>query len=327
MKDNKFLISIVIPVYNVEKYIKECVESFRDNDGSAQIILVDDGSTDTSKKICDELAKKKNIEVWHKKNGGLASARNYGLEKAKGKYVAFVDSDDRIDHVHFIKVLDYLKKNDSDVFFMNITKFYPDNHMEDMGENIEKKALRGKKLEIIKYLSTRRKFPASACGKIYRREFLEKNNLKFPDDNRISEDLGFAFDVIRLANSYDKIEMPYYLYRQKRDGSITNTVSEKSFDGVAMFVSEYTDEYVNSIEKNESNKYLLSFVAYEYAILLWLYSFVHKNKEQRKNMLTKYKPVMNYGNSQRLKIIKILVNILGIDLVSKMLCHARGGKE
>ena len=321
MSNEKILLSVIVPVYNVEDYIEECVDSIW-CDGKysdMQIILVDDGSKDGSAKKCDELAKRSNIEVWHKQNGGLASARNYGFDKAKGKFIAFVDGDDKIESKTLRKILDYLGKNDTDVTFMNLTKFYPDGRLEDMGENIEKSQLNGAKSDIIQYLSTRQKFPASACGKIYKREFLVKNKLSFPDDGRIAEDLGFALECISLAESYDKIEEPYYLYRQERENSITNSVSTKSFFGVSMFVSKYaTDQEFAT--KNDYNRYLLGFVAYEYAILLWLYGFVEKSKKKSaKRILKDCCPVLKYSNTKRLKIIKLFVAIFGISMTSKIL--------
>ena len=318
MNNHSPLLSVIIPVYNVERYVKECVLSVLDNcdRSSLQVILVDDGSTDNSSAICDELAKNYQIEVWHKKNGGLASARNYGLKKAAGKYIAFVDGDDKVSNMG--KVQKYLAKHNSDVYFMNITKFFPDGHTEDMGENIEKNHLKADKTGVLKYLSMRNKFPASACGKIYRHGLLTENRLRFPDDNRISEDLGFALDVIRQASSFDKIELPYYDYRQNRENSITNTVSSNSFFGVAKFVSDYNNRL--SATHNEDDDYLLGFVAYEYMILLWLYSFVAKKERRKaKAILLEHRSVLKYGKTKRIRIIRAFTIVLGISLTSKIL--------
>ena len=90
------LLSVIVPIYNVEKYLKQCIESvIKQQLDSYELILVDDGSTDSSKSICDNYSEKNaNIKVFHKKNEGASSARNYGLKKASGKYVLFLDSDD-----------------------------------------------------------------------------------------------------------------------------------------------------------------------------------------------------------------------------------------
>lgn len=322
MGSRKILLSVVIPVYNVKSFLVECVESIcKGCDGDpVQIILVDDGSTDGSSELCDVLAREKRIEVFHKENGGLASARNYGLKRVCGEYVAFVDSDDKVRSDSFRRVLEYIRKTKKDVYFVNVVKLYSDGSTEDMGENISHEVLmRSNKEETLDYLSTRGKFPASACGKIYRTEFLSRNNLEFPKDNRISEDLGFSFDVIRCAASYDKIEEPYYEYRQNRTGSITNMVSSKSFHGVGAFVSEYSSRYL-PIAKEGENRYLLSFIAYEYAILLMLYHYVEKkDRKAAKSLLTKYKKVLRYGRNRRLKVIRIMVALVGVDCSSRLL--------
>ena len=105
------LISVIIPVYNVEKYLAECVESVRGHDDT-EIILINDGSTDNSGNICDSYADG-NIIVVHTKNCGLSSARNTGLKLAKGKFVYFMDSDDCMDD--FGKILDFISKNDCEI--------------------------------------------------------------------------------------------------------------------------------------------------------------------------------------------------------------------
>ena len=103
---DKKLISVIIPVYNVEKYLRRCVESVLNQTYvNLEIILVDDGSLDKSKSICDEFAQKyERVKVIHKKNGGLSSARNAGIELATGEYIGFVDSDDDVDPCMYEKM-------------------------------------------------------------------------------------------------------------------------------------------------------------------------------------------------------------------------------
>ena len=115
-------ISVVVPVYNVEQYLEKCVNSIINQTyKNLEIILVDDGATDKSGKLCDELAKLDNrIMVYHKKNGGLSDARNYGVERATGDYIGFVDSDDYIDAEMYEKLYEALKKENVDVAESNI---------------------------------------------------------------------------------------------------------------------------------------------------------------------------------------------------------------
>ena len=124
----KELISIIVPVYNVEKYLKKCVDSIVNQTyKNLEIILVDDGATDNSGKICDELVELDNrIKVYHKKNGGLSDARNYGVERATGDYIGFVDSDDYIDAEMYEKLYEAIKKENVDVAECNLKIVYPE---------------------------------------------------------------------------------------------------------------------------------------------------------------------------------------------------------
>ena len=120
------LISIIVPVYNVEQYLEKCVCSIINQTyKNLEIILVDDGATDSSGNMCDELAKSDNrIKVYHKENGGLSDARNYGVERATGEYIGFVDSDDYIDSEMYEKLYEAIKKEDVDVAECNFRFIY-----------------------------------------------------------------------------------------------------------------------------------------------------------------------------------------------------------
>jgi len=121
-------ISIVVPVYNVEQYLEKCVNSIINQTyKNLEIILIDDGATDSSGKLCDELAKIDNrIKVYHKENGGLSDARNYGVERATGDYIGFVDSDDCIDSEMYEKLYEAIRKENVDVAECNLKIIYPD---------------------------------------------------------------------------------------------------------------------------------------------------------------------------------------------------------
>lgn len=320
----KPVLSLIIPVYNVEKYILECYRSVHNKqmESLIEIILVDDGSTDDSGKICNELSKDFNTFVFHKTNGGLASARNFGLSKAKGKYITFVDSDDKIDAESLPKIIEYIKNIDKDLIFLNMNKFFKDGYVEDIGENITKEQLINKnKNDCIKYLSTRPKFPASACAKLYLKKYLDDNDISFPKDNRISEDMGFSFKCILYASTFDKIDLPYYYYRQNRDNSITSNITIKSFKGLSQFIIDSIELYTKNYKPINNNvKYMFNYLAYEYSILLWHYNFLNdEDKEYAYSFLNKYKFVMKWSLTKRNKCISILLSVLGIKIVSKLI--------
>ena len=133
-------ISIIIPVYNVENYLRQCIESILEQEyEEKEIILVDDGSTDNSGSICDEYADKyENVLVIHKENGGLSDARNVGLAKAAGEYVLFVDSDDFVEENSLSPIVEIVNANPVDVVLLEAQKYYADGTNIPMCDGISK---------------------------------------------------------------------------------------------------------------------------------------------------------------------------------------------
>lgn len=212
------LISIIVPVYNVEKYLEKCVDSIINQTyKNLEIILVDDGATDSSGKLCDELAKIDNrIKVYHKENGGLSDARNYGVEKSTGEYIGFVDSDDYIDAEMYEKLYEAIKKENVDVVECNLKIIYPDRvelFTEQKYYNVYTKQ---EYLE--EYLKIEKIF-GSACVRLIKSDIAKK--LKFPV-GKLYEDTYYAYDLIEKVDRYVIMNNPYYNYLM-RENSITNT--------------------------------------------------------------------------------------------------------
>lgn len=126
------LISVIVPIYNVEKYLARCVDSIVNQTyKNLEIILVDDGSPDRCPKMCDDYAEKDSrIKVVHKKNGGLSDARNAGMAVATGEYISFIDSDDYVSDDFFECLLDVMNKENSDIAECSVVKLYEDGHLE-----------------------------------------------------------------------------------------------------------------------------------------------------------------------------------------------------
>ena len=317
-------LSIIVPIYNVEKYLEECFNSiYSQIDNSCEIILVDDGSKDSSREMCDDFASKaNNIRVIHKENGGLASARNAGLNIAAGDYVIFIDSDDRIAQGCIKYITNWIDNEGTDLCFMQAVKFFPDGMQQDLGDCIERKAIKDKeKKEVLYYLSRRPKFPGSSCTKIYRRLFLIDNDLKFPLINIQSEDLGFVRDCIMKANTYDCLDIPFYEYRQNRNGSITNTSSQRSITGLLCFVEETIKLFSHNKRAIEPyGKYALSFASYEYGVLLLNYAGCTDCLDATlRKRVNECKWVLKYSVSNRQKIISALVFCFGIKRSAKII--------
>lgn len=317
-------LTFIIPVYNVESYLKECIDSImRQIKSSVEIILVDDGSTDCSGNLCDMFADSyEEITVIHKENGGLASARNAGLDIARGLYIAFVDSDDRIADGAVSGILEWIQGKNADVCFMNAIKFYPDGSSESLGDEIRQDGVRNKnKLQVMQYLAGKPKFPGSACTKIYKKSFLDKYTIRFPKDRRLHEDLYFTFRCIDVAQSYDSLEFPYYEYRQGRSGSITHGSRDRSIQDLCLFVEEMTNEYTSRhLPISNEAEYLLAFVAYEYSLILWRFCTLSEYQMKKtKPFLYRYKWVLDFNHTKRISIVRYTLKFLGIHMTSKCL--------
>lgn len=212
------LISVIIPVYNVEKYLEKCLISVLSQTyQNLEIILIDDGSTDGSGKICDEYSKKdKRIIVIHKENGGLSEARNYGINKVNGKYIVFVDSDDYVSKLYIEKLYETVKKYCVKIVQCNIAM------VDENGKEMNKMGYLQEEVktstEMIKDLCTEHKIENTATwNKIYAVELFEK--IRYPV-GKIHEDEFITYKILYSVDKIAIIHQELYFYRQ-RDGSIT----------------------------------------------------------------------------------------------------------
>lgn len=310
------LISFVIPVYNVEKYILKCIESIiHQNYHNYEIILVDDGSKDNSGKMCDELAKKYNcIFVFHQKNGGLSAARNTGIKHASGDYILFVDSDDYIGEGSLLQIVKCLERQNCiiDVMFLDIYKFFPDNTIEFMNDGYVEDRINGKnKGEVMKFLVSMSKYPGSACSKLVRRDLLITNKLYF-EENLLSEDLEWTIRLLMASEYFAYCSAKYYFYRQNRIGSITNTVNDKTIKDLIYIIEKWASKDMNRLYQREIN----AFISYVYMILIYNLNFicVDRKYEYIKRIQSKVW-VMKYAKSKNTKIVAFLINIWGINKI------------
>ena len=246
MKEIK--VSVIVPIYNVEKYLDKCLESLlKQTLKEIEIIAINDGSTDRSVEIIQKYINKFNIKLINKTNGGLSSARNVGLENAIGEYIAFVDSDDFI-HENMFKEL-YINSQGSDIVFCGYNKFY---FNKTEGSDIFKKL----KLfeENKKYLGVEiyKHELVTVWNKIYKREFLEKNDFKFIE-GIIHEDDEFSLKVFSKAKNVKFIKNNFYFYRLDNQNSITKNIDfikkEKAYTEVLKTIeklkSETNDTFTN----------------------------------------------------------------------------------
>lgn len=315
--ENTVLLSFVIPVYNVETYLEECLDSILcQTTDACELVLVDDGATDSSGEICDRYAERDPIvRVVHKENGGLSSARNAGLAVAEGTYVTFVDSDDRLFPESVPALLDWIRTEDADLCFLQASKLFPNGELIDLNEGIVRSELHGKPREAaIGHLATRPKYPGCAWAKLFRKAFLMEHDLHFPYDRRYSEDLGFIRDCILCAVRFDVLDVPFYQYRQSRTGSITQKASAKNFYDLLLFITESVQRLtVDRQAKDALSRDVMSFAAYEYFVLLLTYSSIPKaDKPAAFQELAAYRWVLQYAKSAKIKAVSRVCNVCGM---------------
>lgn len=224
-----FFFSIVVPVYNVENYLEQCIDSILcQSYTNFEIIMVNDGSTDSSSTICNTYEEKddRNIVI-HKENGGLSDARNVGLLRAKGDYVIFTDSDDYWAGHQVLEELNILiKESNSDLIIHEESRFFSKKNVKCKYNQRHIKNKRGdfkKEATLLVYYDL---FAACAWDKIVRRTILIENELFFPL-GRKSEDMEWCSRLISHIDTYAIYPKSFYIYRKVREGSITNNTSEK----------------------------------------------------------------------------------------------------
>lgn len=223
------LVSIIIPVYNVERYIKRCFQSVSAQTyKNLEIIIVDDGSTDSSGNLCDEFANSdKRALVIHKENGGLSSARNVGKSIAKGEYLTFLDSDDFLAKDFIEKALLLCKENSADISILNMA-FIEESSNEEICWKDNEVTLILQPEEAIKESLYQKNFSCCAPGKLYKKTTLD--GIEFPL-NKLSEDLAVCHLIFNKAKSIIFSNQIGYYYRQQQN-SIMHVFNSRRLDAL-----------------------------------------------------------------------------------------------
>ena len=224
------LISVIIPVYNVEDYLHYAIESLeKQTYKNFEIILVNDGSTDDSGKLCDEYSEKySNVRVFHKENGGLSDARNFGVQKAKGEFITFLDPDDYLEAYSLELLADIQEKHNCDIVSTRVkaTELYNVYSNHFLTEEDFKNVIVMDHDIFLEEAFYDKVATVSACGKLYRKSILE---IPFPK-GRIYEDLYIISEHVEKANKIVHTPIQIYNY-YKRQGSIVNSkFTSKQYD-------------------------------------------------------------------------------------------------
>lgn len=220
-------VTINVPVYNVEPYLRQCLDSLiAQTLSEIEILLIDDGSTDNSGNICDEYAQKDSrIRVFHKKNEGLASARQYALERAKGEYFISCDSDDWVEPTMYEELYKKAKAEDADIVICDFFYNYPDGR-QIQANNIPKNCSRDALLRDV----LMRRLSGTTGSKLFRRDIFQRFNISWEKDINLGEDIFIFLKLLQHPLKINCLPKAFYHYRRiLGSNSYTNKLSYDSF--------------------------------------------------------------------------------------------------
>lgn len=245
MKDK---ISIIVPVYNVEKYLRECLESLINQTyKNIEIILINDGSTDSSLKICQQYKKKDTrIKLIDKKNEGVSKARNIGIKEATGKYIIFVDSDDYLNS-NAIEILSKHKLTDALVIY-GYNRIYKNKIIE----KCNKELVLDSQSQVERNIFLNDNIGGFIANKMFEKNVLIENNILFDEKLSYCEDLVFVCEYIKYCNKFKYINIPLYNYRMRKSSVSHSFLTGKNtniFDAYDLLLKKFDDEViVNNIK-------------------------------------------------------------------------------
>lgn len=283
-KINDFgMISVIVPVYNAEKYIKRCIESvLLQSYSNIELILVDDGSKDNSYEICKQYAETDSrVSLFRQKNKGAAIARNKGLDNAKGNCIGFVDSDDCISHYMFENLMSILQQNDADmvdskaqVFYDERALLYYKNRYDKLEVSVESKIINDRTKMFSSFFNMQ-DFQWSVCTKLFKENSIGK--IRFNGHN--GEDTKFMLKFIEQNNKFVSVTNKYYFYNKGNLKSFTQNFSIKSIDILEYYklFAEYLKQYG---EERQSSKCIAKY----YILMLNYYSRIYFSNSKKKEI-------------------------------------------
>ena len=307
-------LSIIIPVYNVEQYLESCVQSvITQTYQDLQVILVDDGSIDSSGALCDQLAKQDNrIQVIHKPNGGLSDARNAGLKVATGDYVAFLDSDD----VYLLQdgieqMMHVVAKDKPDLLLFQCVDVYPVRQSVRKAYDVEFLATHSGQ-EVFSRLVRTQVFNMSACFQLIRRELLEQHQLYF-EKGLLSEDVDWSLRLWHHVRKVRAVNLPMYGY-QHREGSITTTYTIRNLRSYEHIFAKFVTLYQQKEDGDELYwKTIMGYLAQMYTSCLYAYGQIERgDRAEAYEMLRQYTLLLEHSLSIKSERVVRLKRIVGL---------------
>lgn len=304
--------SIIIPAYNVADYLENCVESIlKQAYDNYEIIIVDDGSTDETGKVADELLRQsKKINVVHQSNGGASKARNTGMSRATGDYILFLDGDDFWSDSRFLKqIASELTVELVDVIIFGYSYYYdneikesPIFRLKDLGEATNFGLFNGPN-----------------WNKCISKELINKG-LSFPED-LVSEDSLYCSSIMKMMKSFSVITSTQYMYRQNRAGSLTNVVKERNvldtLEGISRGLSD--EKSLSEVKRKALNTYFT--ISY---ISILPYAKPYLFNQEIRNLLIQYKYLLRNSShikNKSFKMTGIFASIFGINISTRLFSY------
>ncbi len=259
--ENQALISVIIPVYNVEDYLRECIDSVLcQTYHNFEIILVNDGSTDSSGEICDEYVEKdERVTVIHQKNGGLSVARNTGLSEANGEYVYFLDSDDYIEKNALETLLVIAQKDNSDIVFFDAVSFADTDDFTVSQNYIRKNSYKTDTgINVFNLMTENKEFHSAVYLMLFKKSFIDNNELIFVP-GILHEDMVYTYQSLCLASVVSQCSEALYYRRYRKNSIMTSSKTKKHFTScleVCRINNRFTSEKFGKSISSEICKYL-----------------------------------------------------------------------
>lgn len=318
--------SIIIPVYNSEKYLSACVASITGQSyHSYEIILVDDGSREPAATLCDTLAAQNaKIKVMHKPNGGTASARNAGLDVATGDYVTFMDNDDYwSDPEALSKIASQLMESRADVLFHDCVIYWQDTNRYIYPQNRCKRELVQGRLpeQALAHVLSGAVFSTYCVwSKFIKRDLIKRHDIRFPEGMR-NEDTCFCGDLFLKARSYDYCENSFYVYRKGHtEAQTAKAVQYRHVCDLQKVCFDFCKKNETEALNDTLKDVLYSYIAFPYCVLMGqLYMVRDPLVKENKKMIKNYRYLLQHRLHPNVKLIATVCRFLGFALTSRLL--------
>lgn len=317
-------ISFVIPVYKVEQFLDRCIHSIANQTyRNIEIILVDDGSPDACPALCDKYAAEDSrIIALHKENGGLSDARNFGTKYATGDYLIYVDSDDFWIHDDDLEKLVEVAKANPHVDFINFNCSYyytEKDHYIPWANYNDSLSVPKEKNEVVKLLTRTSSMVMSAWMKMMKRQFVIDNKLTFIK-GQLSEDIPWFINLLDCCKTGLFVNLNVYAYRQGVSGSITRNIGQRNIDSLINILETEINKIDTRSFDKDAKDCIMSFLAYEYCIIMGYLQFLEKNLAREKyEYLKRYEYLLNFTKDPKVRKVYLIYRFLGLKLTTRLL--------